>query len=190
MKSALALLCAAAVLSAQTVPSPPEPPYKLVILRGEGAQSNLKKGRATKEVVEVRDRNDKPVGGVLLTFTLPRNGAGGTFVDGGQVTTVTTNNAGQATVTFQPNGVAGSYNIEVSGNVNGQPVNGQIAQANVAAAGMSGAMVGVIVAVAAGAAVGLGVALAGGSNNGSSGGPAPQPGLRVGVGTPTILPPR
>ena len=188
MKSFLAALCSAALLVAQA--PQPEPPYRLIVLRGEGAQNNVKKGRATRQVVEVRDRNDKPVGGIVLTFSLPKTGASGTFVDGSQSTTVTTNATGQATVTVQPNSVAGSYNIEVNGNVNGQAVTGQIVQTNLAAAaGMSGTTIGIIVAVAAGAAVGIGVGLAGGSS--SSNAPAQTPGLRVGVGSGvTILPPR
>jgi hypothetical protein len=185
MRSVIAALCSIAVLAAQQ----PEPPYQLIVLRGENAQNNVKKGRATKQVVEVRDRNNKPVAGVLLTFSLPKSGASGVFVDGSQVTTVTTGPTGQAAVTMQPNSVAGSFNIEVSGNVGGQPVNGQIAQTNAAAAaGMSGATIGILAAVAAGAAVGLAVGL---SSSGSSSSTPATPGVRIGVGTGvTILPPR
>lgn len=187
MKTALVALCSAAMLIAQQ-PSP-EPPFQLVVLRGDNAQNNVKKGRATRQVVEVRDRNNKPVGGVLLSFSLPKTGASGTFVDGSQLTTVTTSPAGQASVTLQPNSVAGSFNIEVSGSVNGQPVNAQIAQTNVAAAaGVSAITIGIIAAVAAGAAVGIGLGL---SRNGSSSTPALAPGVRIGVGTGVvILPPR
>ena len=35
-----------------------EPQFKLIVLRGENAQNNIKKGRATRPVVEVRDRNN------------------------------------------------------------------------------------------------------------------------------------
>jgi len=166
MRSVVATLCAAALLAAQQ----PEPPYKLIVIRGENAQNNVKKGRATKQVVEVRDRNDKPVGG-------------------SQVTTVTTGPTGQASVTMQPNSVSGSFNIEVSGNVNGQPVTGQIAQTNAVAAGISGVTIGIIAAVAAGAAVGIGLGLSGGNKSSTSA--AQPPGVRIGTGTGVvILPPR
>lgn len=190
MKSVLAVLCSAALLTAQN--APPEGPFQLVVLRGDNAQNNIKKGRATRQVVEVRDRNNKPVAGVLLTFSLPKTGASGAFVDGSQVTTVTTDQVGQASVTFQPNSVAGSYNVEVNGNVNGQAVSGQIAQTNVAAAaGVSGATIGIIAAVAAGAAVGIGLGLANNNGSSSGGGSTTTPGLRIGVGSGvTILPPR
>ena len=54
--------------------APQEPPkFTINIVRGKDAQNNLKKGRATTEVViEVRDRNDKPIGGAIVTFTLPQ----------------------------------------------------------------------------------------------------------------------
>lgn len=186
MRSIVAMLCAAVVVSAQA----PEPPFQLIVVRGDNAQNNVRKGRATKQVVEVRDRNDKPVGGVLLTFSLPKSGASGSFVDGGQVTTVTTGPTGQAAVTVQPNSVAGSFNIEVSGNVNGQPVSGQIGQTNAAAAaGVSGTTIGIIAAVAAGAAVGIGLGLSGG--NKSSSPAATPPGLRIGAGSGVVIvPPR
>ena len=191
MKTALVALCSAALLQAQQPQQPAsfEPPFQLVVLRGDNAQNNLKKGRATRQVVEVRDRNRKPVGGVLLSFTLPKTGASGTFVDGSQLTTVTTNPAGQASVTMQPNSVSGSFDIEVSGNVNGQPVNGKISQTNVAAAGVSASTIGIILAVAAGAAVGIGIGL---TRNGSSSTTSSQaPGVRIGVGSGVvILPPQ
>lgn len=179
MKNVLAVLCAAALLHAQQT----APPYQLVVLRGDNAQNNIKKGRATKQVVEVRDRNNKPVAGVLLTFSMPKTGASGTFVDGTQLTTVTTDTAGQASVTVQPNSVAGTYQIDVNGNVAGDPVSGKIMQTNVAAAGMSGSTIGILAAVAAaGAAVGIGLAVSGnGNNNGSSS--ATPPGVRIGVGS-------
>ena len=98
--------------------------------------------------------------------------------------------SGQATVTMQPNSVAGSFHIEVSGNVNGQPVNGQIAQSNAVAAGMSGATIGILAAVAAGAAVGIGLGLSNG-NKSSTPAAAQAPGVRIGTGAGiVILPPR
>lgn len=178
MKNGIAVLCAATLL----LHAQQQPPFALVVLRGDNAQNNIKKGRATKQVVEVRDRNNKPVAGVLLTFSLPKTGASGTFVDGSQLATVTTDTAGQASVTVQPNSVAGTYQIDVSGNVAGSPVNGKITQTNVAAAaGMSGATVGILAAVAAGAAVGIGLAVAG--NGSSSSSPSTPPGVRIGVGS-------
>lgn len=177
-------------------PQAPAPRFKINVVRGEGAQNRVTKGRATSQaVVEVRDENDKPVAGAIVTFTLPSTGPGGTFTSGGAVTTVTTGPTGQATATFTPNSVAGSYNINVSATVQGQTATASISQANIAAAaaagGISGTTVGIIVAVAAAAAVGGVVAARGGGNNAATPAAAPvTPGLRIGIGGPVVIQPR
>ena len=170
--------------------------YRLVVIRGEGDQHNVKQGRATSQaVMEVRDENDKPVAGILLTFTLPSQGAGGAFVGGSQVTTLATNTAGRAAVTFTPNKVAGSYALKVSGNVQGQSVSASVAQTNLAAVagGLSTGAIVAIVAVAAGA--GIGAALAGGGGKKDTPpviNTATPPGLRIDIspGGVQVLPRR
>lgn len=191
-------LVAAAVLAAQE-PQSAAPRFKINVLRGEGAQNRVTKGRATSQaVVEVRDENDRPVAGAIVTFTLPTVGPGGTFTSGGTVTTVTTSSTGQATATFTPNTVAGSYNINVSASLQGQTATATISQTNLAAAaaagGISGTTVGIIVAAVAAAAVGGAMAARGGGNTTSptpSPSPAPvTPGLRIGIGGPVSIIPR
>lgn len=190
-------LLAAAVLTAQQ-PQAAAPRFKINVLRGEGAQNRVTKGRATSQaVVEVRDENDRPVAGAIVTFTLPTTGPGGTFTSGGTVTSVTTGTTGQATATFTPNTVAGTYNINVTATVQGQTATATITQTNLAVAaaagGVSGATVGIIVAVAAAAAVGGAMALRGGGNGASPGTPSPTPtppGLRIGIGGPVSIVPR
>ncbi len=194
-------LLAAAVLAAQQ-PQPAAPRFKINVLRGEGAQNRVTKGRATSQaVIEVRDENDRPVAGAIVTFTMPTIGPGGVFTSGGAVTTVTTNAAGQATATFTPNAVAGSYNINVSASMQGQTATASISQTNLAAAaaagGVSGGTIGIIVAVVAAAAVGGAMAARGGGSSSSGGSltttptsaPAP-PGLRIGIGGPVSIIPR
>jgi hypothetical protein len=184
-------LVAAAVLAAQE-PQSAAPRFKINVLRGEGAQNRVTKGRATSQaVVEVRDENDRPVAGAIV-------GPGGTFTSGGTVTTVTTSSTGQATATFTPNTVAGSYNINVSASLQGQTATATISQTNLAAAaaagGISGTTVGIIVAAVAAAAVGGAMAARGGGNTTSptpSPSPAPvTPGLRIGIGGPVSIIPR
>lgn len=174
--------------------------YKINIVKSE-AQNNLRKGRATKAVVEVRDRNKKPVAGALVLFALPGSGPSGTFAGAAQTMTVTTNAAGQAVATYTPNQVAGMFSLNVSAQVNGSTVaTSTISQVNVgvaaaagAGAGISGTMIGVIVGVAAAAAVGIGLAVA---NSGDSAPPvvtpvtpAAPPSVRIGGGgTPVFGP--
>ena len=194
-------VCAAVVCTQPSVAAAQEqqaaqPRFKINVIRGEGAQNRVTKGRATSQaVVEVRDENDRPVAGAIVTFALPNTGPGGTFTSGGLTTTVTTNQAGQATATFTPNSVAGSYNINVSAAVQGQTVTTSIAQTNLAmaaaAGGISGATVGIIVAAVAAAAVGGAMALRGGGGGNSSPAPAAvTPGLRIGIGGPVTIQPR
>jgi hypothetical protein len=170
--------------------------YRINFAKSE-AQNNLRKGRATKAVVEVRDRNDKPVAGALVLLLLPNSGPSGTFVGGGQSATVTTNAAGQAVVSYTPNQVAGSFQLTASAQVNGVTVaSGTLAQVNaaaVAAAGMSGTAIAVIVGVAAAAAVGIGLGMSGGGS--STPAPPPvvtppaAPSIRIiGGGTPVFGP--
>ncbi len=188
----------AAFMSQGPTPAPPPEGYKINILKSE-PQNNLKKGRATKAVVEVRDRNNKPVAGVALLFLLPNSGPSGAFAGGAQSLTVTSNAAGQAVATYTPNQVAGMFNVTVNAQVNGVPVaTTTISQANLsvaagAAAGMSGATIGIIAGVVAAAAVGIGVGLGGGGNAAAPSSPGivtpPPPSIRIiGGGTPVIGP--
>ncbi len=189
----------AAFMSQGPTPQPPPEGYKINVLKSE-PQNNLKKGRATKAVVEVRDRNNKPVAGVALLFLLPNSGPGGAFAGGAQSLTVTSNAAGQAVATYTPNQVVGMFNVTVNAQVNGiQVATTTISQANLAvaagaAAGMSGATIGIIAGVAAAAAVGIGFGLAGGGSNSAVPSspaivPPTAPSIRIiGGGTPIFGP--
>jgi Bacterial Ig-like domain (group 1) len=137
LKSALAVLCSTSllctsVLAQQAQADSNNQSLQLFVLRGENAQNNIKKGRATKAVVEVRDRNNKPVAGAAVLFLLPDSGPGGSFVGGAQSATVTTDSAGQASVTYTPNHVAGDFNVRVT--VKDSNVSASIHQRNEAAA--------------------------------------------------------
>ena len=163
------------------------------------AQNNLRKGRATKAVVEVRDRNNKPVAGVAILFLLPGSGPSGTFAGGATSLTVTTNAAGQAIASYAPNQVAGMFSMTATANVNGVTVGtATISQANIAAvagaagAGMSGTTIGIIVGVAAAAAVGIGVAVASGGSSSTVVPPtvASPPSVRIGGGGVPVFGPR
>lgn len=198
LKATLAVACSILValppdslLAAPQQQADVTPQYKLVIVRGDNAQNNIKKGRATRPVVEVRDRNNNPVAGVAVTFLLPGNGPSGTFVGGGQTATVTTNAQGQAAASFTPNSVPGKFNVNVSASVNGQSIAAQIATVNVVAgAAIAGSTLAIIIGAIAAGAAGTAVALTrndGGGGGNSTTGPG---GIRIGPGTGTVGPPR
>jgi hypothetical protein len=170
----------------------------IVIVEGDGGINNMKKGIATKPVVEVHDRNKRPLAGALVTFTLPNYGASGTFADGSQVLSVTTDEAGRATAALRPNNVAGQFKIDVRASFQGHTGTTSITQTNAlagAAAGSAGAAAGaaaahshlLVIAIVVGAAVAGGIAagveLHGG---GATKAPAAPSGTIGAPGTPTI----
>ncbi|MBI3209330.1 MAG: hypothetical protein HYZ37_10585 [Candidatus Solibacter usitatus] len=193
-----------------------KPPAKLtiVIIEGEGAINNIKQRVAREPIVEVRDENNKPLAGASVVFTLPGQGAGGTFTNGARVLTMTTNNSGRATMSgFRPNNLQGNFQVRITASHQGQVASATITQTNAvvgAAAGAGGA------AGAAGAATGMSVAAkvlivlalvgvtggvtggvvstrGGGTSNGNSGIGQPPPVSRatgITPGPPTIGPPR
>lgn len=143
--------------------------YEIEIISGANLVNSVKRRVASETIVEVHDRNRKPVAGVILTFTLPQTGAGGTFTStASNIATVVTGPNGQAAMpVFQANDVAGSYDIGVNGQYNGSQFSTKIhvttnpAPAFVHSAGFKV----LLVAAAAGATVGTILAVKG---NGSS----------------------
>jgi len=152
---------------------------KIVVLEGEDGVNIVKKKSAVKPVVEVRDKNNLPLGGVSVTFLLPGSGASGTFAQGARTLTMLTNSAGRATMTsMQPVGT-GTVKIGVTASYQGQTATTSITQTNYAtvasaqAAGASvsstglstGTIVGIVAGVVAGAVTGAVIATHGGSNS-------------------------
>jgi len=154
---------------------------RLIIVQGEGFVNNVKKRVARDPVVEVRDRNNKPVAGAAVIFLLPSSGPSGTFANGTQMLTATTDNAGRAVGTgLHPNSVTGSFKINVTASYQGKTSTAIISGKNIAAAGGiagmgTAATVGILGAVAAGIAVGVVKATGGGGKTASAN-----------IGTPTV----
>lgn len=114
----IAPLCAA--ISAGGAQTPPAN-LQIVILQGEGALNNIKQGIAREPIVQVQDRNHKPVAGALVIFTLPSSGPGGEFLNGGNVLSIVTDSQGEArAVGLRPNQVAGQFQIHVTAQYQGQ----------------------------------------------------------------------
>jgi hypothetical protein len=136
----------------------PNAALRIVVVEGEDAVNIIQQKTAVAPVVEVRDRNNLPVAGVAVTFSV--GGQGASF--GGLSTlTVTTNAAGQAAaVGFTPTAV-GAVQINATALVQGQALTATITQTNVLTA-----------AQAAGAAGATGGATGGAGSGGSAGGGA------------------
>src|SRR5260370_16891520 len=80
------------------------PMLNLVVLEGEGATNNIRQRTAREPVVQVEDENHKPVAGAIVVFTLPSNGAGGTFANGARTLTMVRDSKRHAAAPgFHPN---------------------------------------------------------------------------------------
>ncbi len=173
------------------------PKLNLVVVEGEGAINNIRQRSAREPIVQVEDENHKPIAGAAVVFTLPGQGAGGTFANGARMLSVVTDNQGRAVARgLRPNNIQGQYQIRVNASFNGQTATTTITQTNAlaaaGAAGAAGAAAGIsakliaIVAVA-GAAVAGGVVAA--TRTGGGGGTT-APSTTVTPGTGTVGPPR
>jgi hypothetical protein len=173
----------------------------LVVVEGEGAINNIRQRTAREPIIQVEDENHKPVAGAAVVFTLPSQGAGGTFAGGEHTLTVMTDSQGRAVAHgLKPNNVQGQYQIHVNASYQGQTASATISQSNMLAAAAAGGAVAagistklIVVLAIAGAAAATGGALyathSGGGNNGSGTAATPAA-VTITPGTGSVGPPR
>ncbi len=98
-------------------------PLQIEILDGEGALNNIRARTAREPIVQVTDKNHKPVAGALVVFAIqPGSKSGGLFhhapgasFHGSKILRVQTDANGKAVAHgFTPNGQAGSFAIEIT----------------------------------------------------------------------------
>jgi PKD repeat protein len=130
----------------------PASTLRIVVIQGEDAVNIVQQKTAVSPIVEVRDRNDLPVAGATVSFTIGSKSA--TFAGGSQVMTITTNAAGRAAAAVTPLS-SGAVPIQVAATFQGQTVSAVITQTNVMTA-----------AQAAGATAASNAASAGGMSSG------------------------
>jgi hypothetical protein len=173
------------------------PKLNIVIVEGDGAINNIRQRTAREPIVQVEDENHKPIAGAAVIFTLPGQGAGGTFGGGAQSLSVVTDSQGRAVAHgFHPNTVQGQYQIHVTASNNGQTANTTINQTNAvvagaagaAAAGISGKLIAVLVIV--GAAAAAGGAYYATHNGGGGNSPATPAAIVITAGTGSVGPPK
>jgi hypothetical protein len=189
----------ALVLTALAVPGIPmhaQQALNLVVIQGDGAINNIRQRTARQTIVRVEDQNHKPVTGAAVVFSLPSQGAGGTFAGGAQTLTVMSTKEGIAVAKgFRPNQLAGQFQMHVNASFAGQTATTTIVQTNTVAAVAAGAgaagaaaaistKVIVIVAVAAGAAA-AGGAVAATRSGGGGNSPSSMPTV-ISPGTGTV----
>src|SRR5262245_50369196 len=130
-KGILVCLLAASFASAQ----PPDSGLKIVVLDGEDSVNIIDKKTAVAPIVEVRDKNDLPVAGAIVTFTIIGiGGSAALFGNGQREVTVMTNASGRATASSVQPLSKGAFKIDVTANYQGQIARTSVTQTNYATA--------------------------------------------------------
>jgi hypothetical protein len=137
------------------------PALRIVVLEGEGGVNIIQQKTAVRPLVEIRDRNNLPVAGATVTFSIGGGGSGAAFAGGAQTLTVTTNAVGQAAASGLNAISSGALQIQVQAAYQGQLATAAISQTNFATAAAAaqagaGAGTGGTTAAAGGAAGGGG----------------------------------
>src|SRR5262245_35897989 len=104
---------------------------KVVVVSGSGADNVINEVRAEPLAVRVVDGNGRPVSGLMVTFTAPTNGPGGTFPTGTSFSTISDEDGRALGLLYRPNSVEGSYTIQVRVEYLGQTATTTILQSNV-----------------------------------------------------------
>ena len=112
---------------------------KIVVISGEGGVNIIQQKTAVAPVIEVRDRNNLPVAGASVTFSM--SGGGATF-GGASTMTVTTNTVGQATAASLTPTTSGAIHINVAAAFQGQSATAAITQTNVMTAAQAASAAG------------------------------------------------
>jgi len=117
--------CWAAEAELAELPNAPQPQAKgmaqpqaleITILDGEGALNNIRQRTAREPIVQVKDRNRKPVAGVLVLFAINDGPSGaGASIGGDQTFSVRTDANGRAQARgFKPNSTEGNFTVTVT----------------------------------------------------------------------------
>jgi hypothetical protein len=160
---------------------------RIVPVEGSGARNVVQQITARPITVRVEDARGMPVADARVIFSSPASGPSGEFNNAARTLEVTTNSRGLASANnYHPNAIAGSYNIDVRAEYQGQTARIQIPQENVTQ-GKSRRKLIAILAIAGGAA---GAILASSLKKKSSGPTTPTtpPTITLGdgsVGAPT-----
>lgn len=166
---------------------PPQtaPMLNIVIVEGEGTLNNVKQRVNREPIVQVEDENHKPIAGAAVVFFLPTSGPSGTFANGSQTLTVTTDATGRAAATgIHPNHTLGKIQIRVTASANGLSATATITQTNIAGANVGrGLSTTAKILIVAGVAAGVGVGVYFGTRGSSSG---PTTGITITPGTPSV----
>jgi hypothetical protein len=87
---------------------------QIQVIEGEGAVHQPGSRSARPLVVEITDETGKPVAAAAVSFHVPEDGPGGTFLNGLRTEVATTDNRGRATLRgLEVNRIAGKFQIRI-----------------------------------------------------------------------------
>jgi len=126
---------------------------RIVIVQGEGARNRLQQITPRPLIVRVENGNNRPVSGATVVFTTPEGGPGGEFANDSRVISVMTGADGVAeSGAYHPNGITGSYQIQIRAEYQGETAMVQVSQINIEQTRGRGKKIAII-AIAGGAAL-------------------------------------
>ncbi|HEX4807522.1 MAG TPA: hypothetical protein VH325_01250 [Bryobacteraceae bacterium] len=97
--------------------------FHISIIDGEGALNNVQGRLAREPIVQVEDRNHRPVAGAYVVFDGPTSGPGAVFADGSTHFATTTGADGRAIASgLRNNGVTGNFDLKIHVSLQGQPI--------------------------------------------------------------------
>lgn len=160
-------------------------PVSVVVVAGEGALNRIHERVSQPPEVRIEDKDNQPITGAAVVFTLPASGATGEFEGGGKTSTVITDEKGVAAARgIRMNDTPGKMEILVNVAYKGDTGNGVVTQYSSAPNGPHhGYSKWILIIAAAGgggaAAAFLASHKSGGAAPGSSPGGGTSPGVPV-----------
>ena len=178
------------MLLAQNQETPGPPSIKVEIVAGQAATNNIKTQKGAEPVALVTDERGQPVSGVMVIFTLPDTGPGGTFTDGSRRAIVYTNSEGKAMARgLTPNMTPGKFQIMVNASFHGFTASTTLDQTNVLperAKGSSTKLIAILAIAGGAAAAGVIAASGGGGSSQSPASPPTRTATTITPGTPVF----
>ncbi len=166
-------------------PAQPSGTLRIQVIEGEGAFNNIRSKVGRDIEVEVHDEQGNRVPGAEVTFTLPMDGASGSFgATERKYSTVADENGRARTKGFRPNSAEGRFNIKVSASYQGREGQAIVSQSNTLAGGVTTGQHSnkkLLISILVGGAVGGAVLATRVGGKGSSSVPAP-PSISLSIG--------
>jgi hypothetical protein len=188
------------LLACQLIYAQDSAPVNIVVVAGEGSLDRILERVSQPPQVRVEDKNNQPITGAAVVFTLPASGATGEFEGGGKNSTVITDEKGVAVARgIKMNDTPGKMEILVNVAYKGDTANAVVTQYSSAPNGVPhhgghGKLILIIAAAGGGGAAAAFLAShkSGGSSSGSSPGSPGSPGggslpvITLTVGSSTV----